>query len=309
MDFTKEEQYRDEFRKILYELATRQEMLQDADIRSQMNKRLEALYYSPKKEDGFRHFYSDIFSVLTQIQQDSSLGNIYTLGQNLALIRSEYTPKNKDENNKIIDIGDNIRKLYDHVNLDIARILYSDAGDRKTSGEEAIIELQTQVSSINVEVQKAKIAQGSIEKEFKQTNEELQNAQKNVENELGKQQREYIAILGIFAAVVLAFTAGIAFSTSILENINTVSVYRIIIMALIIGIVLINILFGLFYYIDKLVNGTNEKKLTPLLIANIVLILLILATITAWYLGVIENRNSNINNITNKQTTTEVVQK
>lgn len=309
MDFTKEEQYRDEFRKILYELATRQEMLQDADIRSQMNKRLEALYYSPKKEDGFRHFYSDIFSVLTQIQQDSSLGNIYTLGQNLALIRSEYTPKNKDENNKIIDIGDNIRKLYDHVNLDIARILYSDAGDRKTSGEEAIIELQTQVSSINVEVQKAKIAQGSIEKEFKQTNEELQNAQKNVENELGKQQREYIAILGIFAAVVLAFTAGIAFSTSILENINTVSVYRIIIMALIIGIVLINILFGLFYYIDRLVNGTNEKKLTPLLIANIVLILLILATITAWYLGVIENRNSNINNITNKQTTTEEVQK
>lgn len=309
MDFTKEEQYRDEFRKILYELATKQEMLQDADIRSQMNKRLEALYYSPKKEDGFRHFYSDIFSVLTRIQQDSSLGNIYTLGQNLALIRSEYTPKNKDENNKIIDIGDNIRKLYDHVNLDIARILYSDAGDRKTSGEEAIIELQTQVSGIKVEVHKAKIAQGSIEKEFKITNEELQKAQKNVEKELGKQQREYIAILGIFAAVVLAFTAGIAFSTSILENINTVSVYRIIIVSLIVGIVLVNILFSLFYYIDRLVNGKNEKKLTPLVIANIVLIFLILATIAAWYLGFIENRNSNINNKTYKQTTTEEVHK
>ena len=44
---------------------------------------------------------------------------------------------------------------------------------------------------------------------------------------MGKQQREYISILGIFAAVVLAFTGGIAFSTSVLKNINTVSVYRI----------------------------------------------------------------------------------
>ena len=36
-------------------------------------------------------------------------------------------------------------------------------------------------------------------------------------------QKEYIAILGIFAAVVLAFTGGIAFTTSVLQNIHMVS--------------------------------------------------------------------------------------
>ena len=39
-------------------------------------------------------------------------------------------------------------------------------------------------------------------------------------------QREYIAILGIFAAVVLAFTGGIAFSTSVLNNVAKASIYR-----------------------------------------------------------------------------------
>ena len=85
-------------------------------------------------------------------------------------------------------------------------------------------------------------------------------AQNNVETELGKQQREYISILGIFAAVVLAFIGGIAFSTSVLNNINTASVYRILVVSLIIGLVLINILFGLFYYVDRLVNGLQENR-------------------------------------------------
>ena len=39
-------------------------------------------------------------------------------------------------------------------------------------------------------------------------------------------QKEYITILGIFASIVLAFTGGMAFSSSILENIDKSSVYR-----------------------------------------------------------------------------------
>ena len=251
MDLTKEQAQREEFCKILFELAKNQEMLQDKSTRHAMYKRLEALYYSPNKEDRYRHFYSDIFTVLTQIQQapNQNQGDINILGQNLSLIRAGYNPQNRDEHGNIIDISDSIQKLYDHVSLDIARILYSDAGDRKTAGETTIVDVQSQLNQIQVEIDKAKLAQN------------------NVETELGKQQREYISILGIFAAVVLAFTGGIAFSTSVLNNINTASVYRILVVSLIIGLVLINILFGLFYYVDRLVNGLqeNRKKLKPLL--------------------------------------------
>ena len=278
MDLTKEQSQRKEFCDILFELAKNQEILQDKATRHEMYKRLEALYYSPNKEDRYRHFYSDIFTVLTQIQQASNQGDINILGQNLSLIRAGYNPQNRDEQGNIIDISDSIRKLYDHVSLDIARISYSDAGDRKTAGETAIVDMQSQLNQIKTEIDKAKIAQNKVEAE------------------LGKQQREYIAILGIFAAIVLAFTGGIAFSTSVLKSINTVSVYRITMVSLMIGLVLINVLFGLFYYVDRLVNGMqkNRKKLKPLLFSNVILCVLLSITIIAWYYGWVEKRDIRI---------------
>ena len=278
MDLKTEQEKRKEFCDILFGLAKDQEMLQDEAKRQDVYERLEKLYYSPNREDRYRHFYSDIFTVLTQIQQDPKQGDINILGQNLSLIRMEYRPQNRDEQGNIIDISDSIRKLYDHVSLDIARILYSDAGDRKTAGETAIIDLQSQLNQIQTEINRTKIAQS------------------NVETELEKQQREYISILGIFVAVVLAFTGGIAFSTSVLNNINTVSVYRIILVSLIIGLVLINILFGLFYYVDRLVNGLqeNRNKIKPLLISNVVLCVLMIATISAWNYGWVEERDTRI---------------
>lgn len=290
MDLSKEQVQRKEFCDILFELAKNQELLQDKSTRHTMYKRLEALYYSPNRDERYRHFYSDIFTVLTQIQHDSSQGDINILGQNLSVIRAGYNPQNRDSEGTIIDIGDSIQKLYDHVSLDIARILYSDAGDRKTSGEEAIIDVQSQIKQIQTEIDKAKIAQ------------------KNVENELGKQQKEYIAILGIFAAVVLAFTGGIAFSTSVLNNINAVSVYRIIIVSLIIGLVLVNVLFGLFYYVDRLVNGLNEerKKLKPLIISNIVIGILLIITVCAWSCGLVEKRDERLNEPKTNEITSEI---
>ena len=145
--------------------------------------------------------------------------------------------------------------------------------------------LQTQLNSLQNELQKAQ----SIKQDYETTEKKLVE----VESKLDNSQKEYITILGIFAAVVLAFTGGIAFSTSVLNNIAQASVYRTIFISLVIGLVLINMLFGLFYYINSLVN--KEKKLYPLIISNIVMIVLLIATVAAWNFGLVENRNNRIN--------------
>lgn len=199
MNLTRERQQRKEFCDILFELSKSQELLRGATYRFDMYKRLEALYDAEPNTKRFRHFYTDIFSVLTQVQQNPELGDINILGQNLDIIRNGYNAQNKSsDGQRIIDVSDAINKLYDHVNLDIARIAYSDAADRRISGESSLETLQTQINSLYTEVQEVQ----TINKDFEVTEKKLSDVEDRLENS----QKEYISILGIFAAVVLAFT-------------------------------------------------------------------------------------------------------
>ena len=274
MDTSKEEVQRNKFRDILFELASNQELLKDKSVRAKMYSRLEALYWPEKSEKPFRHFYSDIFSVLTAIRKNTDLGDINVLGQNLSRIREKYTPGiNLDSTGKKIDISDSIRKLYDHVSLDIARITYSEEGDRKTSGEAAILDVQSRINVIEPKI------------------EEAMNVQTTLSEELGKQQREYIAILGIFASIVLTFIGGIVFSTSVLQNIGAVSVYRLAAIVLLIGMVLSNMLYGLFYYVNHLIYNNKKISATLIILANCLMLLMLALVFASWLFGVVERRN------------------
>ena len=54
----------------------------------------------------------------------------------------------------------------------------------------------------------------------------IEEAKENLKKEIKGVEKEYISILGIFAAIVLAFVGGITFSTSVLQNISSVSVWK-----------------------------------------------------------------------------------
>lgn len=80
-------------------------------------------------------------------------------------------------------------------------------------------------------------------------------------------QKEYITILGIFAAIMLAFVGSFTFSTSVLNNVGKDSGFELIAVAIIIGLVfaiLINLLLDFLREInDKEIrdtNGANSKK-------------------------------------------------
>lgn len=118
--------------------------------------RLEKLYYSPREDKMFRHFYSDIFSVLLEIKQSSKdIGSIDVLGQNLDVLRKGYNAINYDADGNLIDISDSIRKLYDHVSLDIARIMYSEAEDIRIVSYETIQKVRSDVDEVKTGIDKA----------------------------------------------------------------------------------------------------------------------------------------------------------
>ncbi|MCQ2538281.1 MAG: hypothetical protein MJ124_07770 [Lachnospiraceae bacterium] len=276
MDLTRENQQRNEFRNLMLDLAKSQDILQESSNRFAMYKRLEALYDASDNEKRFRHFYSDIFAVLTEIQRNTDLGSIDVLAQNLDEIRRGYQAKTVQDG-RLIDVSDAINKLYDHVNLDVARINYSDSLFHTMSGEATVEQMKAELNSVNFGYQ------------------DIEQKVQNVEKKLDSSQKEYISILGIFAAVVLAFTGGMAFSTSVLNNIAQASIYRTVLISLVIGLVLVNTIFGLFYYVNTIV--AKDKSLKPLFISNAVIVILLLFTLAAWAFGVVERRNSCVSTI------------
>ena len=80
--------------------------------------------------------------------------------------------------------------------------------------------------------------------------------------DLGKEadraKREYVTILGIFAAIVMAFTAGIAFSSSALENIGQASPAKMGIVLIPMAWFLLNMIALLIYF---LISVIDAKKL------------------------------------------------
>lgn len=242
MEVKHQEELRTDFKKLLYELAQAQDASNDTlgrKRRSDFYKELERLY----SKERFQHYTTDIFIVLKNLQRDGSKGNIDILGRNLELIRRGYN-KNVTDNKDSAGIELNVQKLYDDVNLEISRILSDEADTWKFSQENKIRQLNKEIMTAH--------------DRLSDTEEKLKMAEKKIESS----QKEYIAILGIFAAIILAFTGGITFSTSVLENIHKASIYRVILVILLVGFTLVNVLYLLFMFIDKLVR--NDKRVIPI---------------------------------------------
>lgn len=127
----------------------------------------------------------------------------------------------------------------------------------------------------------------------------VEDAKNNLLDEVRKEtegiEKEYIAILGIFAAIVLTFVGAFTFSTSVLQNIANVNIYRAIIVILLIGLVVLNLLYGLCYYIDRIVRNKNHTAI-PLVVINLIISIFIVITIILWNNGFIEKRDDKINN-------------
>ena len=253
---------RQEFRQILLELSADQEILKDPKKRSSFYLRLEKLYYAPDNEKRFRHFYSDIFSVLTQINDGDDQGSIDVLGQNMDILLCGYQAKNSD-GVKLIDISDQIRKLYDHISLDIARIKYSEKGDVEVSGQESIEKIRSQIND-----DESKIIT-------------LQNSVKEATLKADKMQKEYVYILAIFAAVIGAFFSGVGFSTSVLSNIDKSSIYRILLGVTILGMFLFNLLALLLGFIREIVVN-KTWSLRVYIIGNLAFIIILTFIYVAW---------------------------
>lgn len=181
-------------------------------------------------------------------------------------IKDGYRSKNVDANGNPINIEKEINKLYDHTNLDIARINYTKRFTNETQSKLA----QNEVLLNNLQSQQQQ-SDAERENAFNAIRIEAAQSQQESKDNQAKMQSEYITILGIFASIVLAFTGGMTFSTSVLENISSSSIYRIIVISLILGLILFNVIWLLIDFLRD-INGKTIRKWWIILLLNFLII-------------------------------------
>lgn len=112
----------------------------------------------------------------------------------------------------------------------------------------------------------------------------IEEAKENLQKQIKGVEKEYISILGIFASIVLAFVGGITFSTSVLQNISAVSVFRLLLVVDFLAFVLINVI----YILVKFIFTINEKnaKLFSVKAMNIACLIIAIIIVISWILNV-----------------------
>ena len=194
----------------------------------------------------FRHSYSDIFSTITEIYNKENCNEAILLS-NLKVLK-KYIDKEKAET----EISRKFLKLYDHVNLDVSRLVYTN---------KIVSRIDIDKKDIWDEVNRRCT-------ELEENLEKAQNKHAHFEEELRNSHKSYVPILGIFASIVLTFVAGISFSSSVLQNINAVSVYRLTAVCILIAATLINIIYMLLSFINiQILSGS--KRFLNIKIVNI----------------------------------------
>ena len=260
-----EQERRDKLIELLFELSKAQDIFREKKKRSDIFLKLEEIYYIPGSDEYFRHFYSDILSTLTQIDSDDNEGSLDVLAVNMQAIKDGYQAVNYD-GDKLIDISKSIIKLFDHTNLEVARINYTKQLNNATKSDLASTKelLEKQREEFDNTKSETETIRNTLREETEKANKKIEDNQKQMQN-------EYVTILGIFATIVLAFTGGMTFSSSVLNNISKASVYRLSLISFIIGLVFFNLIWVLIDFVRD-INGKTIKKKWLFVVVNIIMV-------------------------------------
>lgn len=240
-------------------------------------KKLESIYV-----DEHRHSYSNISSTIysekkttddecKSIGKDNELLDILADNNNRLHDQAVLYFDRRKENGELEDIKILVKfhKLYDHINLEVVRLKnYDEQINRAIKMiEDSSSETRKQINEF----------QKGIDDKSKKLDEDIQKKLSEAKEETNKMKSEYISILGIFASIVLSFTTGVAYSTSVLSNIHRASIYRTVIVTALIGMILVGILWLLMDFI-KSIHGKVKRNFWYIIIPEVILLLLIVVS-------------------------------
>lgn len=220
----------------------------------------------------YRHLYSDVCSVMydaLSTNPDHLDDGVPYQARNLAN-NMELIHRAVDANNVPDQVKRSVHKLYDHIELENTRMTYM---ARQNKAQIAgVKKLHDEVEGVGAKAEEIQ----------KRMHDDVDEVKANIAETQDNLQRNYVTILGIFAAIVIAFATGSAFSSSVIQAMASVSVYRLAFVMLVLGLFLFDLVMALFFFICR-VSKFKEGKHLPTLVkaVNIILVIGIVATLAA----------------------------
>lgn len=208
--------------------------------------------------DGFRHSYSDFFPVIAKIFEKDTIYAVEYLMTNLEKIREILEIDYSEGTNQFGDIYSQFTKLCDHLNLQISEMTFFLCTEDKLSNASVLMqEANKKLTNTNKEVENAF-------NEVTSAREQLSRAQENLleANQRARSlQTELIAVLSIFAAIVLTFSGGFSLFGSVMSSIENAKYYEMVILtAIICGMIMFNTIFLMMYLVGKIINRNIYAK-------------------------------------------------
>lgn len=259
--------------------------LQNAGIRRDIYSEFENIYWLGQDKGLYRHLYSDLFDTITSID-NSPINDIEILVQNIRMLCTNYDSKNSKIEG--LNIGDSLIKLYDHISLDVRRLQYTKSLNYQHQGELFSVANKIKETEKNIDVKITNAIENTKESYEKQLDVTKNDIITKNNEELVRMRAEYISILGIFASIVLAFTGGMVFSSSVLDNIYKSSIYRTIIVVSLIGMVFIAMIWLLLDFIRN-IHDQQKRNWWFIVVPESVLAIMIVFSVISyncnWFSG------------------------
>ena len=227
--------------------------------------------YAADGNSHFRHMYSEVCEIMYGFLSDGTNKLVegvpdkaVQLANSLGIVVGKMESCNLES-----DSCKSTRKLLDHVNLELTRMQYMTEQNKAVM--QAIRDNENSAAQYEEKIH-------TIEEE---NAKQIRNLGHQMELRLKTLQKEYIAILGIFSSIIIAFTSGMAFSSSVLQNIEKASIYRLSFILLLVGLFVFLMVIALFIFLNRISNINNDKMFQLLKWGAVLFVALIFAVLAA----------------------------
>ena len=219
-------------------------------------------------KDGFRHSYAELSRFcendIAPDQRDELVNRIKEI---IKLIQEDDTYKCMTKN---------LGKLADHLDLERIRLARMEAINR--IGAKAAEEMQAATSLFDENVEKY----NELRKKIKKTKKNIHDINTQI-----------VSVLGIFAAIIVAFFGGFSYFSSVFSNLHQLEISEAMFFTGLLGFVIFNTIVMLLVVVSHLIDkpvyfkkaGKPTAYLGIFILTNVVIIMVILLSALFYILG------------------------